>query len=129
MTPYTTLRSSLLAITIVLTVVLSAAAEARSYKSFTINYHYVGEGSASECFEGLCVSLYIKNVNVNGDKSRICARLVNSASTQWRGAYRLTNRDDSSTFASAQVNARSSKDICEILPAQRNYRLVLRQDS
>ena len=120
---------SLLVTSVLVVMLFSSVVDARSYQQFTINYHYVGEGSASSCFEGLCVSLFIKNVNVNGDKSRIYARMSNSGMTQWKGAYRLTNRDDSSTFASLRVDAKSSKDICEILPAQRNYRVVLRQDA
>lgn len=107
----------------------SPSLTARSVNLFDINYHSVGEGSGSKCFEGLCVSLWIKNINVNGDKSRICARFSNSAGSQWKGAYRLTNRDDNSTFATLNVGARNQVDRCEILPAQRTYRVVLRQDS
>lgn len=107
----------------------TAPLNARSVNLFDINYHSVGEGSGSRCYEGLCVSLWIKNINVNGDKSRICATFSNSGSGDWKGAYRLTNRDDNTTFSSLRVGAYNEIDKCEILPVQRTYRVVLRQDS
>lgn len=96
--------------------------------AFVINYHSVGEGSGTRRMSNLDVSVSIRRVNVNGDKSEICANLRNPMLTDWSGGYRVTDRSDNTTFATTRVAAGSTVSQCEILPAVRSYNVVLRQN-
>jgi hypothetical protein len=105
------------------------AASAQQRTSFSLFSHSVGAETTVQCFEGLCVSLYVKRINVNGDRSEICAEFGNEDGGDWIGAYRLTQRDDYTTFASLRVASGDTRERCEILPQSSRYWVVLRQDS
>lgn len=96
--------------------------------AFVINYHSVGEGSGTRRMSNLDVSVSIRRVNVNGEKSEICANLYNPMMADWSGGYRVTDRSDNTTFATTRVASGSTVSQCEILPAVRSYNVVLRQD-
>lgn len=111
---------------------LLAAAPAQAaptVQQFHIPQHRVGAVSETHCLEGLCVTVEVKRLNVNQGKSEICARFVNGGGADWRGAYRLTNRDDPTTFASMKVAAGAEARRCEILPPVDRYQVVLRRDA
>lgn len=104
-----------------------ALAQARDW--FDLGWGGVGASSNTRCFQGLCARVFIKRVNVNGDRNEICAELENSGSGSWVGAYRLTHLDDPTTMASLRVGAGQTAERCEIVPQQSGYYLVLRNDS
>ena len=84
-----------------------------------------GWRSSPESLEGLRVYLEIRRLNVNGDRSEICAVFRNTGSNAWEGGYRITNRDDRSTFATVNVPGNDERARCELLPRARMYYVVL----
>ncbi len=104
-----------------------ALAKARDW--FDLGGGGVGASSDVCCFQGLCVRVFIQRANVNVDRNEICADLENAGAGSWAGAYRLTNSDDPTTFASLRVGAGQTSKRCEILPQQSGYYVVLRNDS
>lgn len=107
----------------------ASPALAQSRDWFDVGWGGVGASSNTRCFEGLCVRVFVQRVNVNGDRNEICAELENPRGENWTGAYRLTDRDDPTTFASLRVVGGQTSKRCEILPQQSGYYLVLRNDS
>ncbi len=105
---------------------LATSAHANERRAFALYSSDVGASTTNQCYQGLCVSLYIKRINVNGDKVEICAEF--GSDDDWSGGYRLTNRDDPTTFASLSIDAGDTKERCEILPRTTRYWVVLRQD-
>ena len=122
-----TLISAAAALALVAASAAPAWAQARDW--FDLGWGGVGAASDVRCFQGLCVRVFVQRVNVNGDRNEICAELENDNGGPWTGAYRLTNRDDPTTFASLRVGAGQTAKRCEILPQQSGYYLVLRRDS
>ena len=104
-----------------------ALAQTREW--FDLGWGGVGASSDNRCFQGLCVRVFIQRVNVNGDRNEVCAELENLTSGTWRGGRRLTHFNDYSTFASIDVPAGQKGKICETLPQQSGYWVVLRKDS
>ena len=94
---------------------------------FSIYSADVGASTTNQCYQGLCVSIFIKRINVNGDRVEVCAEF--GSDDDWSGAYRLTNRDDPTTFSSLRFDAGDTKERCEILPRSTRYWVVLREDS
>jgi hypothetical protein len=117
------------AITVGGALLLATSANAQERRQFSIFSISEGAASTTQCFQGLCVSIYINRVNVNGDRVEVCAEFGNEDGGDWRGAYRLTARDDPSTFASMSIASGDTREKCEIVPATVNYWVVLRQDS
>lgn len=109
-------------------VLAASPAQANAVQRFDLPQHRVGAVSQVFCLEGLCVKVEIRRLNVTSGKSEICARFVNSAGADWRGGYRLTNRDDPTTFASMKVPAGGEARRCELLPPVDRYQVVLRRD-
>jgi hypothetical protein len=107
---------------------IAAAPSAASVVGLDINYHDVGRGSGTRQVGQIQVSLTIRDVNVNGDKSRICADFRNPLAGEWKGGYRLTDRYTDQTFARLTVGPGQTTTVCEILPAVKTYYVVLRQD-
>jgi hypothetical protein len=102
---------------------------AQERESFRIDQHYVGASSKTECWENVCVQVYVKKLDVNEGKSEICARFGNqSVSSEWTGGYRVTSRDVYTTFASMSITRGSATVRCELLPVQDYYYVVLRKD-
>jgi membrane protein involved in colicin uptake len=107
---------------------IAAAPSVASVVGIDINYHNEGSGSGTRQVGQLQVSLTIRNVNVNGDKSRICAEFRNPLAGEWKGGYRLTDRYQEQTFARLTVGPGQTKEVCEILTAVKTYYVVLDRD-
>lgn len=107
---------------------IAAAPSVASVVGIDINYHNEGSGSGTRQVGQLQVSLTIRNVNVNGDKSRICAEFRNPLAGEWQGGYRLTDRYQEQTFARLTVGPGQTKEVCEILTAVKTYYVVLDRD-
>lgn len=125
-TPHPRLAAALIGAAAMLAAAPAQAAP--TVQQFDIPQHRVGAVSQTHCLEGLCVTVEVKRLNVNQGKSEICARFVNGGGADWRGGYRLTNRDDPTTFASMKVPANGEARRCEILPPVDRYQVVLRRD-
>jgi len=108
---------------------MASAPSAATVVGLDINYHDVGRGSGTRQIGQLQVSLTIRDVKVNGDKSRICAEFRNPLAGEWKGGYRLTSRYEEQTFARLTVGPGQTTTVCEILPAVKTYYVVLRQDA
>lgn len=121
------LHHTLAAAAIAAAMFAAPSAQANTVQRFHIPQHRVGAVSERACLEGLCVTVEIKRLNVTSGKSEVCARFTNSGA-EWRGGYRLTNRDDPTTFASMKVPAGGEARRCELLPPVDWYQLVLRRD-
>ena len=104
-------------------------AHAQERTRFTLAGMWKGALSTERCWENLCVNIYVKRTEVSSGKVEICAQFTNEYSeTTWKGAYRLTNRDDPTVFSSLTVPGQETRERCEILPALRDYWVVLRED-
>lgn len=111
---------------------LASAGQAQAQnpiESWYVNYHNheAGYRSSQYYLEGLEFTFEIRRINVNGDKSEICVRFHRREDSAWEGGYRITNRDDRSTFATMRVPAGGSTTRCEILPVVSVYTVVLNE--
>lgn len=108
-------------------------AQAQSSETFRIADHSVGNGAGEKCWEGLCVGITIKQVNVPGlrGNSRICAQFRNTSGQPWAGGYRLSNNpaNYNRTHASLQVPAQGIAERCETLSVTEDYFVVLRKNT
>lgn len=103
----------------------AGAVAAKDRISIRMFFNYKGYETGKYNIEGLRVSLRVREVNVNGGKSEVCAYFYNDYPNAWEGGYRLTNRDDYSTFATVRVGGSSWVSRCEILPVATDYYVVL----
>lgn len=87
----------------------------------------VGARSTQRYLEGLDFTFEIRRINVNGDKNEICVRFQRPDDSAWEGGYRITNRNDTSTFATLRVPAGGAATRCEILPVAWLYTVVLNE--
>lgn len=126
-------RALLAAAGAMLAVGSAGPAHAQTTETFRIVYHSVGNGAGEKCWESLCVSIAIKQVNVPGlrGNSRMCATFRNGASQPWAGGYRLSNNpaNYNRTHASLQVPAQGTAERCETLSVTEEYFVVLRKNT
>ncbi|MFN3989537.1 MAG: hypothetical protein ACK4IS_04685 [Erythrobacter sp.] len=112
---------------------LQAPVLAQSTQTFPFPYHNVGRAVGERCWEGLCVTVGIKQVNVPGlrGNSRLCATFRNPSAENWSGGYRLSNNPGNRdrTHASLRVPANSTAERCETLSVTDEYFVVLRRDN
>ena len=87
--------------------------------------HYVGYATRQMVLEGLSFSIEIRRINVTEGKSEVCVEFENFGNRDWEGGYRLTNRDDNTTFATVRVPEDGTRTRCELLPRASTYYLVL----
>ncbi|MGY6636798.1 MAG: hypothetical protein ACXIUO_06660 [Erythrobacter sp.] len=117
---------------VALAALLQGPALAQSTQTFAFPYHNVGRSVGENCWEGLCVTVGIKQVNVPGlrGNSRLCATFHNRSMDNWSGGYRLSNNPANwdRTHASLRVPANSTAERCETLSVTEEYFVVLRRD-
>lgn len=93
----------------------------------------VGAESETRMMQGLRVSLRVKRTGLRiagADRVEICATLHNPGGTDWRGGWRVTDRDVNNTHASTSVPAGGTvSGNCETLNPQGGYTLVLRRSN
>lgn len=106
---------------------------AQTSETFRIAQHAAGNGAGEKCWEGLCVSIAIKQIDVPGlrGNSRICAQFRNGSGQPWAGGYRLSNNpaNYNRTHASLQVPAQGTAERCETLSVTEDYFVVLRRNT
>lgn len=111
---------------------LPDAASAQSTQTFALPYHNAGRTVGEKCWEGLCITVGIKETNVPGlrGNSRICASFRNPSAENWSGGYRVSNNPGNRdrTHASLRVPANSTVERCETLSVTEEYFVVLRRD-
>ncbi|MCZ8063974.1 hypothetical protein [Silanimonas sp.] len=79
----------------------------------------------------LLVTLEIRRAGLSiagNERSEICATFENPGGSEWKGGYRLTDRDVNDTHASIRIPAYESEVRCETLNPQMIYYVVLRRD-
>lgn len=122
-------KFAIVAIALAASAAVAPTAQAQSRQVFSVADGGLNATSVEECFGGLCGYVRVTRVKVNGDKNEVCAFLRNNRGSRWSGAYRLTQRDDPTTFASLTVDPGMTAKRCEILPKEFQYWVVLRQDN
>lgn len=108
----------------------SRSALANEQHFFMFADHSVGR-TVTEATGHLLVTLEIRRAGLNiagNDRSEICATFENVTGSEWKGGYRLTDRDVNDTHASIRIPAYESAVRCETLNPQMEYYVVLRRD-
>lgn len=105
-----------------------AHAQERLAFDLPVPRHAVGSRTTSQNAQGLSVEVSILQLNVTEGKSRVCVRFQNDGTSEWRGGYRLTDRNDGTTFATINIVPRDYRTRCESLPVVPTYFVVLRRD-
>lgn len=109
---------------------VATPATAQDQYSFRFGNHNVGRTVSREA-PPLSVMVEIRRTGLRiagAERSEICANFRNVSGTDWRGGYRLTDRDENRTHASLRVPAYETVRRCETLNPQMVYYVVLRRD-
>jgi len=108
----------------------SGTASAQQQYTFLFADHNQGR-TVTETTGDMLVTLEIRRSGLRiagNDRSEICATFENITGSEWKGGYRLTDRDVNDTHASIRVPAYESEVRCETLNPQMEYYVVLRRD-
>ena len=108
----------------------SGSASAQQQYTFLFADHSEGR-TVTEATGDMLVTLEIRRSGVRiagNDRSEICATFENTTGSEWKGGYRLTDRDVRDTHASIRIPAYESEVRCETLNPQMEYYVVLRRD-
>ncbi len=92
----------------------------------------LGTTSTLQIADGLVVGLMPTRVGVNGSNLELCGIFRNVEDEPWIGAYRITSRNDRTTFAALTVpsgrdshTGTSQVDRCEIVAPGSTYSIVV----
>jgi hypothetical protein len=86
--------------------------------------HAEGRVTAERDVGGVNASNEIRRINLHDGKREVCVLFRSWARPPWEGGYRLTNREDRTTFATVRVLSDRVVRRCEILPAASECYLV-----